>query len=71
MHMQVSVTFRPRRQPDRVVDLPAGATVADLLEATGQQRDHVLVVRGRDPIPEDEAVRDGEQLLVLSAFSGG
>lgn len=69
--MQVTVQFRPRRQPDRVVDLPAGATVADLLEATGQQRDHVLVVRGRDPIPEDEALQEGDELLVLSAFSGG
>ena len=69
--MQVAVQFRPRRQPDRLVDLPSGATVADLLEATGQQRDHVLVVRGRDPIPEDEALVAGESLLLLSAFSGG
>lgn len=69
--MQVHVQFRPRRQPDRAVDLPAGAKVQDLLAATGQVADSTLVVRGKDPIPEGEDLQDGESLLLMSAFSGG
>ncbi len=69
--MQVTVSFRPRRQPDASLDLPAGATVADVLRAVGQSGDHTLVVRGSVPIPEDEPLVDRDALLLLSAFSGG
>ena len=69
--MQVHVQFRPRRQPDRAVELAPGAKVKDLLAATGQGADSTLVIRGRNPIPEDEELRDGEAILLLSAFSGG
>ena len=69
--MQVHVEFRPRRQPDRAVELSQGAKVKDLLAATGQGVDSTLVIRGNDPIPEDEELRDGESILLLSAFSGG
>jgi sulfur carrier protein ThiS len=69
--VQVHVTFRPRRQPDRTLDVPAGATVAEVLAAAGQSADSTLVVRGETPITERDEVRDGETLLLLSAFSGG
>lgn len=69
--VRVSVEFRPRRQADRGVELPAGATVADLLRAVGASADHTLAVRGETPVPEGEPLRDGEAILLLSAFSGG
>ena len=69
--LTVRVEFRPAREPPRAVALAAGATVGDLLRAVGQSPDHTLVVRGEVPVPESEAVRDGESLLLLSAFSGG
>ena len=69
--LQVRVEFRPRRQPVRDVTLPAGATVRDLLAAVGEPADHTLVVRGDQPVTESEPLRDGEDLLLLSAFSGG
>jgi len=69
--MHVRVLFRPRRSPDRTVELAAGARVADLLAATGQPADATLVVRGSTPIPEGESLQDGEEILLLSAFSGG
>ena len=68
---RVRVEFRPRRAADRDVELPAGATVGDLLRAVGQPADHTLVVRGSTPVTEGELLADGEQLLLLSAFSGG
>jgi sulfur carrier protein ThiS len=69
--MRVLVEFRPRRQPDRAVDLPAGATVGQLLAAVGESADHTLAVRGETPVPESEPLREGESILLLSAFSGG
>jgi sulfur carrier protein ThiS len=69
--VRVQVEFRPRRKPDRAVELPAGATVGDLLEAVGEPRDHTLAVRGGSPVAEAEPLRDGEAILLLSAFSGG
>lgn len=69
--LTVRVEFRPRRQPDRPVVLPPGATVGDLLRAVGESADHTLAVRGETPVPEAEPLRDGESILLLSAFSGG
>jgi sulfur carrier protein ThiS len=69
--MQVHVRFRPRRQDDRTVELGAGATVADLVRAVGESVDMMVAVRDRDPIPEDEALVDGEEIILLSAASGG
>ena len=69
--MKVALEFRPRRQPDRTVELPAGSTVGDLLRAVGESADHTLAVRGETPVPEAEPLEDGESILLLSAFSGG
>jgi sulfur carrier protein ThiS len=69
--MKVQVEFRPRRQPDRAIELPAGATVGHLLQAVGESADHTLAVRGETPVVEAEPLRDGESILLLSAFSGG
>jgi sulfur carrier protein ThiS len=71
LFVRVTVTFRPRRQPPRAVDLPPGATVEALLGLLGTPPDTVLVVRGAAPVADDEALRDGDEVTVLSAFSGG
>ncbi|MEA3189504.1 MAG: hypothetical protein QOD77_86 [Thermoplasmata archaeon] len=69
--LQVTVSFRPRRQEDRTVALAAGATVGDLLRAVGQGADSTLALRGPTPIPEDAPLVPGETIVLLSAFSGG
>lgn len=69
--VRVQVEFRPRRQADRAVELASGSTVGDLLRAVGESADHTLAVRGETPVPEAEPLRDGESILLLSAFSGG
>lgn len=69
--MHVTVVFRPRRQEARRLEVAPGAIVRDVLLATGQSPDHTLVIRGSTPITESEAVQDGEELTLLSAFSGG
>lgn len=69
--MQIKVQFRPRRRADATVELPAGATAETLLRSVGEGVDSTLVVRGSTPIAESEPLVDGEELLLLSAFSGG
>ena len=69
--VQVRVLFRPRRRDDATFQLPAGATVGDLLGAVHESPDSTLAVRGSTPIPEGESLVDGEEILLLSAFSGG
>ena len=69
--VKVHVVFRPRRKADVDVTLPAGATVGDLLRAVAEGADSTLAVRGSTPIPEAESLREGEEILLLSAFSGG
>ena len=57
---------------ERVVELPAGTTVAGLLQAVGIDRARPLVV-GRDgwAIETDDEVHDGDRILVSPVFSGG
>ncbi len=69
--MLVHVRFRPRRQDDRSVDLPDGATVKDLVEAVGEPIDVMVCVRGGAPIPDDSVLFEADELLLLSAASGG
>ena len=71
LSVQVRVLFRPRRQADAAVTLPAGSTVGDLLRVVRESPDSTLAVRGSTPVPEGEALVDGEEILLLSAFSGG
>ncbi len=69
--MHIHVRFRPRRQDDRTVELPEGATVADLMAACEAPVDVFVAVRAGQPISEMEPLVDGEELLLLSAASGG
>lgn len=69
--VHVQVQFRPRRDADCRLELPDGATAGDLLKRVGVSRDHVLVLRRATPIVETERLADGDEIVLLSAFSGG
>ncbi len=69
--VRIQVEFRPRRKPSRDVELGPASTVGDVLAAVGESRDHTLVLRGKVPVAEDEAIHDGDVLVLVSAFSGG
>ncbi len=43
----------------------------DVMRAAGAEVDTYVAVRAGKPIPEDAPVVDGEELLLLSAASGG
>jgi sulfur carrier protein ThiS len=55
-----------------VLELPAGTTVAGLLEAIGIDPARPLIVgRSGWAIEADDEVRDGDRILVSPVFSGG
>ena len=56
---------------EREIELPASACGADLVKALGLALDAHILVRGDDPIPEDEPLRDGERIRLLAVVSGG
>ncbi len=53
------------------VELAAGATGMDLLEALRLAPDAHILIRGDLPIPVDAPLAAGERLIILSAVSGG
>ncbi|MFI5042554.1 MAG: MoaD/ThiS family protein [Acidimicrobiales bacterium] len=57
---------------ERVVELTAAATVADLLDALGVARDRPLIV-GRNgwAIDVADGLADGDRIMVSPVFSGG
>lgn len=71
LFVKIQVEFRPKRQPDREVELPDGSFAQDLVRAVGESTDVIVAVRNKMPIPEDELLVDGETILLLSAASGG
>ena len=68
MKVQVEL-FRTRRTED--VELPVGANGLDLLRRLDLAPDAHLLVRGDTPLPLDEALNEGDRLLILSVVSGG
>lgn len=57
------------------VDVPAGATVADLLGQLGLGARWVLVERNREPVPRDQVattpLAEGDRLELVRAVAGG
>ena len=69
--VNVRVLLHGFPQKERSVDVPSGASVADLLKALGIRRDLVVVFRADRPVPDSDTVADGETLRVLRIVSGG
>ena len=68
--MRIEVELHPGRT-ERLIDLPPDARGLDLVKSLGLAPDVHILVRGGTPIPEDEALRDGERIRVVAVVSGG
>jgi len=68
--MRVAVELHPGNVR-KAVELPSAATGFDLVRTLGLAPDAHVLVRGEAPIPEDEPLRDGEQIRVIAVVSGG
>lgn len=54
-----------------VVELPAAATVADLLAALGIERRVIVAVNGRARVDGTHALEDGDQVVIYTPVGGG
>ncbi len=68
--MRVAVERLQLHRTDEV-ELPANATGLELFKRLGIAPDAHLLVRGEQPVPLDEPLREGDSLLVISVVSGG
>lgn len=68
--MRITAELLPARER-RAVDLGPDATGMDLVRALGLSPDVHILVRDDTPIPEDEPLREGETIRVISVVSGG
>lgn len=68
--MRIEVELHPG-STRTFADLPPNATGLDLVRSLGLAPDAHVLVRGETPIPEDEALRDGDRIRVVAVVSGG
>jgi sulfur carrier protein ThiS len=58
--------------PERAVELPPGATLADLTLALGAEPDDaILARRGADVLREHSALADGDRVELFAPVGGG
>ena len=70
-NVQVTVARVPRPNIAQAIDVPPGASVADVVKKVGAHPDQVIVIRDEQPIPLDASVSEGDVLRVVNVFSGG
>lgn len=68
--MRIRVSLHPGGE-SRNVELPGGASGLDLVRALRLAPDAHVILRGETPVPEDEALRDGDRVRVVAVVSGG
>ena len=68
--MRIEVELHPGGA-SRLVELPPAARGLDLVRALGLAPDTHILVRGGAPIPEDDALSDGDRVRVITVVSGG
>jgi sulfur carrier protein len=55
----------------KVLQLPEGSTVEQMLDSLNLYPDAHIVVRGKVPVPLDSPLLQGDQLRIVKVASGG
>jgi sulfur carrier protein ThiS len=69
--MKVKVRLLPGKRRAKTLELGARATVEDAIRSLGLFPDAWIAIREETPVPLDERLRDGDNLKLISAVSGG
>lgn len=69
--MRITLNILPVRKERKVIELKEGATAESAIRALGLYPDGWIPVRGDEPVPLDEVLRDGDELKLISVVSGG
>jgi sulfur carrier protein ThiS len=69
--MKVTVQLLPSGKKAKTLELQKGARAEDAIRALGLYPDAWIPVRGDEPIPVDEPLKEGERLKLIAVVSGG
>jgi len=61
----------PQAKGQTTLELPAGATIADLRARLKIERQCVVIVNGKEVSDADHPLRDGDEVQMLMALGGG
>jgi sulfur carrier protein ThiS len=75
VHLRLYSILREKLPPEAkgrgVLQMDQGATLADILEELGIKRRVVMSVNGEHEPDQSRQLRDGDQVKITSAISGG
>lgn len=71
LRMMVHVDIRGSRRAERDVELPDGATLLSLLRNIAVRPDGVVCFSAGYPLPIDAVLREGAEVTIIEAASGG
>jgi len=60
-----------RTKETKNLELDAGTKVQDALKKLNLKPDTIVVMNKNKPIPIDDELRDGEELVIIQVSSGG
>ena len=65
---KVSLVYKGKR---RSISIPAKATVSELMEKAGINKQTVLIKVGEQIVPDDQKLKGGERVEAMVIVSGG
>ena len=68
--MKIKVNIS-RTKETKSLELDVGTTVQDALKKLNLKPDTIVVMSKNKPIPIDDELRDGEELVIIQVSSGG
>jgi sulfur carrier protein ThiS len=71
IHMLIHVDIRGSRRIEKSVEIPEGETVIHLLRSISIRPDGVVCFIDNTPVPVDSILKNGQELTVVEAASGG
>ncbi len=60
-----------RTNETKTINLKTGSTVQDVLTKINMKPDTLIVINKNNPIPIDQELKNGEELMILQVSSGG
>jgi sulfur carrier protein ThiS len=69
--MIVTIQLLPTRRERKRLKLRRGATAEDAIRALELYPDAWIPVRGSQPVPLDEPLKEGDEIKLIAVVSGG
>ena len=68
--MNITVKFK-RTNENKKIDIKKNSTILDILKIINLKPDTLIVLSDKKPLPEDEILKDKQELEIIQVSSGG